>query len=137
MGLDSLVRKAVAIADKQTKSLQVTVTHEAWTGADSVYGAPTFAAPISRLAIVEDKEVLRDQGAGSLILQRAAIYFLRPIEPNGAVGRNEPIDTRDRITLSDGYTGPILTVGGANEQSRTGLVDPVTGYPYLFEVILG
>ena len=44
---------------------------------------------------------------------------------------------KDRFTLPNGYTGPILTVGGPSEITRVGLLDPLTNMPYLYEVILG
>jgi len=131
-----LVRSGVALIDKTVASLQVTVTHEAWTGNDATYGTPTFATAVDRLALVEEKEVLL-QTSGQDIIQRAKILILRPITANGATGRIEPIDVRDKFTLSSGYTGPILTVGGPTEEKRTGLVDPSTNSPYMYEVSLG
>jgi len=135
MGLDAVVRSAVATAKSVTSDLQDDVTHEAWTG-DGAYGAPTYAAGVSRPALVERKhELVRkgmeqsSSGAGEIRKTQTKITFLTPITANGASGRTEPIDPRDKITLADGTTGPILKTAG--------LIDPSTGLPYMMEVWLG
>jgi hypothetical protein len=128
MDLSGLVRGAAAIARSVTDSLQVTITHEAWIGNDA-YGAPLFATAVARAALSEQKQVLRRTANGENVLSRTKLTFLDPISGNGADGRREPFDPRDRITLPDGTTGPILDVSG--------LADPTTSYPYMYEVYLG
>lgn len=128
MGLADVVRSGVALADTVTTDLQAAVTHKAWTGRD-VDRKPTYAAGVSRLAIVERRQRLIRTATGEQILSRHRIAFLRPIAANGAATRREPIDPRDVLTLPDGDTGPILEV--------TGVVDPSTGAPYYAEVWLG
>ena len=59
----------------------------------------------------------------------AKVTILQPITANGTSGRTEPVDPRDKVTLPDGTVGPILDVAG--------LVNPDTGYPYMFEIWLG
>ena len=132
-----LVRNSVALIDDATTSLQVTVQHSAWVSADPTYGVSVYATAIPRLAFVDDKEQMMLQPNMQMIRSRAKIDIIRPIAANGAVGRIEPIDVRDKFTLPNGYTGPILTVGGPTELNRTGLVDPSTLAPYIYEVILG
>lgn len=128
MAFDDLIRSGVALADSLTDSLQVSVTHEAFTGLDDT-GASSYAAGVSRKAIVERKNRQRVTGDGRTILTSAQITFLRPIAANGAAGRQEPVDTRDRITLPDGSTDPIADVEA--------LLDPDTGRGYYAVVWLG
>ncbi|HUW56687.1 MAG TPA: hypothetical protein VMZ92_08635 [Planctomycetota bacterium] len=125
MGLQDIVRNAVAIANKVTAPLQTTVTHEAWIGADK-YGKPQFDLAVIRPALIERKTAAV---GGSQITQNATVYFLSPVEEHGADDRQEPLDPRDRITLPDGWTGPIVNVEG--------LIDPATNLPYLYTVALG
>lgn len=128
MGLDSIIRNAITLANSVTADLQTTVTHEAWIGQNS-RGLPTYDDAVSRSAVVEFKQVRRRRPDGSETLQAARVTFVGPIASNGADGRREPIDNRDRITLPNGYSGPILEV--------LGVVDPTTGAPYALDVILG
>jgi hypothetical protein len=128
MALDSLVRSAVAIANSVTSSLQVVVSHEAWIGSDS-YGAPQYATAVNLSAIVEYRQRLRHLRDGQQVLQRAVVFLLEPVSPNGAAERREPIDPRDRIVLPDGTTGPIYDVAG--------LADPQTNASYYHEVVIG
>jgi hypothetical protein len=128
MALDSLVRGAVAIASSATASLQVTVAHSAWIANDE-YGAPQYATPVNRQAIVEYRQRLRHLRDGQEVMQRAVAFLLEPVEPNGASGRREPIDPRDKIVLPDGTTGPLYDVAG--------LADPQTNASYYHEVVIG
>jgi hypothetical protein len=59
----------------------------------------------------------------------ATITFLDPIDDNGAAGRQEPVDSRDIITLQDGKTAPIVEIKGP--------VDSATSRRFLNEVVLG
>lgn len=128
MSLDSLIRQGVAVADRLTASLQDSVVFFAWIGSGSE-GEPEYAAPISIPAVVEEKEYLRKLSSGEEVTQKASITIPRPVPPNGAANRKEPIDPRDQIILPSGYTGPILDVAG--------VVDPSTHQPYMLEVVLG
>lgn len=128
MGLAEIVRSGVSIANRVTGSLQATVQHEAWTGVGA-YGAPAFDSAATRPAIVEHKTRRRRLESGEEINQVAAVTIIGPIAANGATGRREPIDPRDRITLPNGYIGPILDVQG--------IVDPSTGLPYMYVVAIG
>lgn len=101
---------------------------EAWTGSGA-YTAPTFAAAVTLPAIVSMEQRLRRLPDGQEVTQHASLLFLQPVTANGASGRREPIDPRDRITLPSGYTGPILYVGGP--------IDPSTDAPFCVEVVMG
>jgi len=119
----------VAAVNEQTASLQVPVMHEAWVGADALGDDLPLAAPVSRPALVQEGVLHHKKPDGQVITTKARISFLVPVEPNGAEGRQEPIDPRDRITLPSGLTGHIVEVPGV-------LVDPATGRPYVSTVWL-
>ena len=118
MGLDDLVRTAIATAKTVTADLQVSVTHAAFSSVDG-YGKPSYASGVSRKALVESANRLIRTAAGQEVLSRTKVTFLSPVS----------VTTKDRITLPDGSTGPILDVRG--------LVDPSTSAPYMVEVFLG
>lgn len=128
MGLRDLVANGVALANSLTADLQVSVQLEQWTGQDA-FGNATYAAAVSYTAIVEkvNKRIMTPSGVEQHINYYIAV--IQPITANGASGRQEPIDTRDKITLSDGATGPI--------RDHRGLLDSDTDSPYLMEVWLG
>jgi hypothetical protein len=128
MSLAGTVRSAVATADKVVKALEEEVTHEAWISAD-MFGKNTYAAPALRKALVEQKIQERRLSDGRIVKTSAKLTFLEVIPANGTAGRIEPIDPRDRITLKDGTTGPIL--------SDSGFRDPEKSRPYLVEILLG
>jgi len=127
VNLDSLVRAGVAAAAELTASLQVNVLHAAWIKTQSQ--GPEYTAFITRRALVEQKSSLLRSTTNEAVVSRAKITLLDPVPRNGADGRREPVDPRDKFVLPDGTTGPILAVNG--------LLDPVTGLPYLIEVYLG
>lgn len=111
MGLRDLIANGVALADRLTADLQPVVQFRPWIGTDG-FGKSMYDAATPVPAIVELKQRMVRTPAGEEVLSTHVITILRPIAPNGAPGRIEPIDTRDWITLSDGTTGPILSVGG-------------------------
>ncbi len=130
MSLAGTVRSAVATADKIVKSLEENVSHQAWTGTGGdLFGKSGFATAVTRKAIVEQVIKERRLPDGRTVLTSAKLTFLAVIPPNGTAGRQEPIDPRDKLTLADGTTGPILNI--------TGLRDPEKSRPYLVEVWLG
>jgi hypothetical protein len=130
MGLADIVRNGVALANRLTADLQAEVTHEAWTGQDDT-GAPTYASAKTRTAIVERRQRLRRSPSGQELMSRHVVAFLAPIAANGAADRQEPIDPRDRITLPDGSTGPIIDVVSTVDS------ESATGHGYMYEVYLG
>jgi hypothetical protein len=128
LNLDSLIREVVGIADNITGSLQDTIQYSAWIGYDD-FNKPIYDSAIVMSAAIEEKQYDRRLPDGSIITQRATIQITRPIKPNGAVDRREPVDPRDKIVLPNGYTGPILFVDGMG--------DPDTHAPYAYEIVLG
>lgn len=117
MALNDLIRSGVAIADSLTISLQSTVQHESFLG-QTIYGA-TWSSAIPRTAIVELRSRLHQTRDGRLVDTRAMVLFPRDIA----------VDHRDKITLPDGSSGPIVDV--------VGVVNPDTSRPYATEVWIG
>ena len=116
-----ILTDAVNIASSVTDGLglQSTVTHEAIAGLDG-YGNKLYAAPVSRLAVVEMKQKSVKTASGEMDVSQASVLFLDP---------TLIIDSDDRITLPNGMTGPILTLEG--------FMNPETGQPALTQVYLG
>jgi hypothetical protein len=128
MSLDQTVRGAVAKIDSVTKSLQTTILLSRWIS-QTYDGTPSYGAPEPFQAVVEYKQEQRQSPTGQTRVSKAHITIISPIEPVGAAERSEPIDERDLVTLPNLTTGPIL--------ETSGLVDPVTGLPYMHEIWLG
>ncbi len=98
---------------------------------------------MSVLAIVDQTVRQRRTAAGQIIGIKAHLIFLRPLEivseayivsiralaPLGSKWRSDTLDIRDKITLADGSSGPIVDVSG--------FVDSKTERPYFTEVMLG
>ena len=131
MGFGSLLRKGIEIVDTLTggaDGFQDTVTMHPWTGSDD-FGGPTFGTPVAILAIIEMKTQQRQLTSGDVVTQHASFLIPRPVAANGATGRFEPIDPRDKFVLPNGYTGPVLSVDGPE--------DPTTDAPFVTTVVLG
>jgi hypothetical protein len=121
MGLGSIVRSAVAIAHNLTKGvdgLQVDVTVEAYSGIDG-FAKPTYESAQTISAVMEKQSRLVRTAGGQEVMSKHRLTFVRPVE----------IGPKDRITLPDGSTGPILDVDG--------VVDSDTDFPYATGVLLG
>lgn len=129
MGLDRLVRSVVKIADKVTGSLQDNVTHHPWIGQNQ-HGEAVYGEGVSISCLIEYKQVLRRQPNKQDVISNAQLCVLTPMTENGAAGRREPVDPRDKFVLPDGTTGWVVDYSG-------GLEDPSTAYPYLHKIYLG
>lgn len=135
MGFGAIVRAGVALAHTLTSGddgLQVEVTHRAWVDQD-IRGDGVFDPPLNEPAntltcFYSDKSE-RIERNGIVLEVKSKLTFLNPVQPNGAAGRNEPIDNRDIITLPGGKTGPIVAVDG--------FADSATGQPYVLKVYMG
>lgn len=125
MGFDDIIRSGVGILNTLTASLKVTVTHEAWTGKDA-YGKHSYAAGVSRQAIVEHRQSVRRTRDAWVTIVEPVVLITEPVADNGASGRREPIDPRDRITLPDGRVLTTLEVEM--------VMDPDTNRPYMYEI---
>lgn len=130
-GLGNILKNAIATANSITGGvggLQSVITVEAWTGLNG-YGKATYASAVNVNAVVERKQQWIRSREGREVLSRARISILEPMTSVTADSRSNPIDLRDRITLPDGTTGPILDVQGP--------IDPDTSAPFFLEVVLG
>jgi len=128
-GLAASIAGAVEAARASTESLQVNVVHEAWVGQDAL-GAPSpFASPILRKCFVQEGAFHVKRADGQIITTKARLGFVGPVEPNGAPGRQEPIDPRDVFTLPSGLKAKAVEVPGA-------MTNPLTGQPYVRTVWL-
>jgi hypothetical protein len=118
MGLDAIIRSGVKTAKTVTASLQVQVAHAAWTG-QNAYGEPAYAAAVLRPAIVDWTQRLVRTSDGREVLSVLTLVFLEPVT----------LDIRDKLTLPDGRTAPLLAFKG--------VVDPATNQPYMTEAYCG
>jgi hypothetical protein len=118
------------ILRQQTGSFQCNVVLERWTG-QSGSGTPQYDDYIVLEAIVEYKQTQRRTTAGSEQVSRAELTITYPIPPMVPSNseRVEPVDQKDRITLPDGTTSPIIDVEG--------VADPTTGRPFYTIIFLG
>lgn len=134
MGLADTIASAVATAKSVTADLQDDIKFEPWNGNNATGGA-TFGSAVAYPALVEDSNELVRDSRGNTITARAKVTILRPVtavsvvDDDGNELRRNPIDPRDKITLPDGTTGPILRTKG--------MVNPETGFHFLHEVLLG
>jgi hypothetical protein len=124
MALPDTIRNAVALANRLTADLQVTVRHEAVDTVD-VHGDKTYHDPVDVEALVEWKQRSVVTPSGEVALSVAKLTFLRDIV----------ITIEDRLTITGGagitddITAPILNIAG--------LVDSGTNRPYVTEVYIG
>ena len=118
MGLQDIVRSAVAVADSVTATLQAPVKHYVRAEAtvdDS--GMVTWAAPRIRPAIVEHaRRQIRDK-EGRDVVSESQIFFPRPVE----------VSPLDRFELPDGTSGSPIMKSGT-------IVDPGTNRGYYKQV---
>lgn len=131
MGIEDIIRSGVALANTLTDSIQEEITLYRWI-ADDDQGKHVYSNPLKLNAIVNKMDKRLGFDTGMEIIQTTEITIITPIKKLTPVvsGRQEPIDQRDKITLSSGKGGPIL-------QTELGLTDPKTGRPYMVRVYLG
>lgn len=121
MGLGSIVRSARAIAKSVVggnNGLTVDVTVEPFSSYDG-YGKPSYSSGTDYEAVVEQISRLIRTPGGQEVMAKHRITFLEAVA----------ISAKDRITLPDGTTGPILDVEG--------VVDAETDAPFVTGVLLG
>lgn len=128
MGLQTTVASGIATAKSVTASLQDNITIAPWTSNDRT-GAPSYGTAVTYPALVEWKQKMTKDRRGRDVETQTKVTILQPITATVATGRKNPLDPRDKVTLPDGTVGPILDVAG--------LLNPDTGYPYMFEIWLG
>ncbi|MGE3276727.1 MAG: hypothetical protein AB7O67_16570 [Vicinamibacterales bacterium] len=104
MALADIIRSGISTARGAVAGVMSTVSHAAHSGEDA-YRKPTYAAAVSRQAIVEDDVRLVTTDDGREVLTQTRITFLD----------NVTVTTKDAITLPDGSTGPIVKVAGMHD----------------------
>ena len=123
MGLDDVLRNAVAVAKRTTVDLRPEVLHRRWKGGNQ----PPFSfSDVKLYPIVEYTTRLVRSEDGAEAVSRAKLTFLEPLKAQGADGRREPIDHRDEFILPDGSSAHFL--------ANAGFVDPTIGTPFAHEV---
>ncbi len=128
MGLDDIFRDGVALMNTTLADLQGDITIAPWTGHDFNV-KPTYAAAVTYPAIINrTQRVLRGKDGQTFNIS-ASVQLLQPVTATVATGRQNPIDPRDKVTLPNGDSWPILRIGGVD--------DPSTSAPYAAEIFLG
>lgn len=112
MDLAGLIGQALEGLAAVTEGIQEDVQHEQFVAGPSL-GPPRFGLKTVRRALVQRKEGKKVKAGGQEVTFRAIVSFLTPV----------PFDVRDRLTLSDGLTGPVVDEQG-------GAIDVATGLPY-------
>lgn len=131
MTLAKVIADVVKVVDKFTEDeeLQTRITLHRFAG-QSGSGATSYHPKVLKLrAVVELKQM--PQAPVDSIKTKAYVAILEPIPPLKIAGvdRVNPVDTRDKVTLPDGTTGPIVAVQGP--------VSGLTGEPYITELWIG
>lgn len=123
-----ILLSGIQIANKLTAGVQSSVTVERWIR-QTIEGTPIYDEPMSPspLCVVDmaQKQIIGRDGKTISIM--ATLTFIGDIAPNGAVGRQEPFDTRDRITLPSGQVGIIVSAPNSviNPDTKRGLIHTV------------
>jgi hypothetical protein len=121
MGSAAWLSSAVGVADTATQALGLQEPVDlASVGVPDTYGNAVPGVPVSHPALVQRKEGQMKTREGQVHSFQAIVTFLRPIA----------VSPGDRITLSDGITGPMLLPQG-------GMDDSATGHPFVRTVYIG
>jgi hypothetical protein len=130
MSLDQILRDGVSILNTETKSLQVEVQHFAWIGQDT-FGEESFEdSPVIINAIEESLNRMVHLSDGRVEFVMSKLIVLEPVNPNGAEGRVEPVDLKDKLVLPNGRTGPIVDIPKS-------VIDPTTCRSFHLEIMIG
>lgn len=132
MGLGSVVRGVIPVIKEVIggqDGLMDDITIRYWESDGDLAGGGSYSEPVEFQAVVERKQEQVKDFDGQTVMSQHYLGFIEALPPHGGDDRDEPIDPRDLITLSDGSTGPILKTDGLMDQQTSG--------PYIFEVWLG
>lgn len=122
MALGDIVRSGIATAKSIVGgpgNLMDVVTIQYWEGDDAT-GTGTYSAAVTFEAVVirGQRDVRKPDGQEAV--STAYVAFLEELPNHGVgTGRREPLDERDLITLSDGTTGPILSISGLMDRKNS------------------
>jgi hypothetical protein len=111
----------IAIADALTAGVQGSVQYEAYTSADGD-GDESYAAAVPVSCVIDQTRKAKTTGTGRLVVTVATLTF-----PRGGLN----INPKDRITLPDGTTGPLIL------DAPDAVFDPVTGRGFITTVSIG
>lgn len=113
----------INLANSLTAGVQSTVTHYPFSGQDGD-GNKTYSTAVTRACVVDrtTRNMIATAGpsTGEMVSTLATLTFV-----SGGVA----INPADMIVLSDGASGPIVSIGGVD--------DPQTGKGFVTEVVLG
>lgn len=134
-----IIRSLMPLVDSLTLGVQNYVTHEAWIGSGE--GGDVYADPAQIRAVVERTNKQTMRGTTVLFIGATLTFTTSPEHAltSGGVAvdtsqitppRTGPIDTRDRITLPDGWTAQVVDI-------PEGVIDPLTGRGFAPVVMLG
>jgi hypothetical protein len=124
-----ILRAGVALTNKLTAGAQAQIKIEPWVAQDT-FGLITYGSPVFYSAVIDSTRKQLRTAAGELLEITATATIIGDVLPNGALGRIEPIDPRDRVTLPDGKQAPIMSVPNS-------FVDPGTNRGIIHEIMLG
>lgn len=113
-----------AYSSAESLGLLSQVIHEPWIAGNDTDAVNPYGTAVARLALIQEGAMHVERPDGQVVTTKARVSFKGPVEPNGAEGRQEPIDPRDRITLPSGLVCSIVEVPGV-------LTNSETGQPYL------
>lgn len=132
MSLATAIRDAVGLAAQEVDEVLEEVQWFPWVEDDANdNGRPVYAdAPILLRGAVEREPGVINLSSGEVIEYSHHIAFMGPVAAQGATGRKEPIDPRDKFVLADGTTSPTARV-------KPALFDSTTLAGFAFEVWLG
>lgn len=131
MAIRNALLAGIKAASAAVDDDKTSVSFEAWIGSDG-QGADTFAAATMIRAVVSRKARRIRTSGGQFAHVVATLTVLDTIAPTTAQAgqtRLQPVDPRDRFTLLDGTTAPVVHVGGP--------FDPVTQDTYIKSIVLG
>jgi hypothetical protein len=127
-----ILRSGVKLADKLTAGAQAPIVIEPWQSQNGD-GTITYGTGVSYQAVIDTTRKQLRTGSGELLIVTATLTIVGDVLPAAGgpyAGRIEPIDPRDRVTLPDGKTAPILSVPNS-------VVDPGTDRGLIHEILLG
>lgn len=128
-----ILRSGISLANELTLGVQCQVKFEACTGQNA--NGRTYAAPVYLSAVVDFTAKERVSAVTDKVQTIAAtIMVVGDVKPNGTIiannPRREPVDDRDRLTLPNGFTGPIISAPGS-------VVDPATNRGFIHVIEIG
>lgn len=118
--MSSLLQTIVGICDSVTDGLrfQTKVTYRRWLGNENGYGDERLNPPKKIRAVVEYKQTNVTSPSGTESVSKVNVLFL-DLKTLMKATNNNGVTVQDEVTLPDGTTGPLLSVGG--------FVDPQLG----------